>query len=236
MPILIALKNLLKVSRNVRIRKDRPNSVVFKIRRKKDLINTIVPIFDKFPMIGAKKHQYNFFRENLIEKNTIHFTDLERAKRSLYKKEKSFHTETTREIIKQRLDLPLFDCWLVGFLNGEGCFSVYQREGERNKTISFSVNQTVDGFFLCSLVQHRFSIFDCNVFYKKEEKSYSIKTTSIENIHNVKDILLNRFESHQIHFYGYKNRQFNRWLYEIKVNKRYRLSTLTINKICFLMI
>lgn len=167
-------KDWLGVSRNVRIRKDRPDYVTLKIRAKADLINKIRPIFDKFQMIGAKKHQYRYFRTNQIEKNTIFFSDLDIAQRSLYKKDLTMHTATSKRTIEERLSRPLFDCWLVGFMNGEGCFSVYGATGEVNETISFSIGQTVDGFFLCTLVQHRLSLFDCSVYYVKSDNHYTI--------------------------------------------------------------
>jgi len=40
------------------------------------LINKIVPIFDNFPVIGAKKYQYDFFREHLITKSTVYSIDV----------------------------------------------------------------------------------------------------------------------------------------------------------------
>lgn len=158
-----SLKKLFNTSRNVRIRKDRPNIVTFKIRAKSDLINTIVPIFDRFPMVGAKKQRYRFFRYNLIEKNTIYSRDLDTSQRSLYKKDLSLLTETTRRTIKNRLSHPLFDCWLVGFINAEGSFSVYKATAQKNQVIFFPLAKQLMVIF-CALYCNIASLFFLLVF------------------------------------------------------------------------
>lgn len=51
------------------------NSATFRIRNKEDLINTIFPIFDDFPMLTQKKEDYIRFRALLI-KNVKFFKDV----------------------------------------------------------------------------------------------------------------------------------------------------------------
>ena len=61
----------------MRPRKDRPEIVVFNVRKKQDRITKVVPMFDPFPMLGLKRRQYAFFRDHLIEKQAIDSVDLE---------------------------------------------------------------------------------------------------------------------------------------------------------------
>ena len=167
-----------------------------------------------------------------MKKNTIYFRDLDTSQRSLYKKDLSLLTETTRRTIKNRLSHPLFDYWLVGFINGEGSFSVYKATAEKNEVISFSLGQTADGYFLCTLLQYRLSLFSSSVYLNPETGNYTIKTTSNEGIKKIYNFFNSTYKKHNIHLYGYKKIQFDNWVAANRMNERYNKSSS--NKYVFL--
>lgn len=122
--------------------------VYFRIRKKSHLINFIIPIFDKYPLLSDKQYDYLRFREGLLS-GIILYEDLPKygAKAS-----PTNSLNTLESIIK----VPYFSAWLVGFIeavpvpqrpkgsgSGSGCFSVYKLTDSSSYLVaSFEVSQT----------------------------------------------------------------------------------------------
>ncbi len=213
-PLLYQVKNLYKLSGNIRTLKDRTNMVVFKVRNKKNLITKIVPIFEKYPILGAKKEQFSLFKYHLVEKNTVYSQEL-----NLDYKKYSFFVNNLFSLHKMVEDLmkaSYFDFWLVGFINGKGCFSVYTAQKEKNPTCSFEIGQTVDGLLLLSAIQKRLAL-KANVFFCKKTKHYRLKTTSVSGCANVLKFLHNA----KVSLKGHKRIQYIQWAKELRINPRY---------------
>lgn len=204
-PLLYQIKNKYKLSGFIRSRKDRPNIVVFKVRNKKDLITKIVPIFDKFPILGLKHHQYLFFRYHLMEKQVVYYSDFEASK--VFEK----IMKTPETLIK----VPYFDSWLVGFINGEGCFSVYMPKKKINADCSFSIRQNLDGFLLLSAIKERLKLKASVLF--ESTGCYHLKTTSVSGCDNT----LQFFNTAPVKLKGHKRIQYIQWAKQLRVNPKY---------------
>jgi len=76
------------------------------------------PIFDKYNMLTAKHFDFIYFKSCLLS-NKLYFSDI-----SYYTRPKNNFLK-----IKEILDRPYFDCWLVGFIEAEG----------RTKDLSFGL-------------------------------------------------------------------------------------------------
>lgn len=205
-PLLHQIKNKYKLSGKVRIRKDRPNIVVFKVRNKKDLMTKIVPIFDKFPMLGLKNHQYLFFRYHLIERRAIYSIHLEISK----------VFETIKKNPKTLVQVPYFDSWLVGFINGEGCFSIYTPKGSLYPVCSYSIRQKLDGFLLLSAVRERLKL-KTNVLLESTG-CYHLKTTSVTGCSQALSFL----HTAPVKLKGNKRIQYIQWAKQMRVNPKYQ--------------
>lgn len=65
--LIYKIKDLLGVGVvSFRKTKNRPETVFFKIRNKSHLIDVIIPIFDKYPLISNKQYDYLRFRSALL--------------------------------------------------------------------------------------------------------------------------------------------------------------------------
>ena len=96
-------------------RKDGTETVSLRIRNKDHLKNFIIPIFDKYPMFSNKQYDYLRFKDALLS-GIIYSDDL-----PLYSKSKYY-----KNSIESILSASYFSPWLVGFIEAEGCFSIYK--------------------------------------------------------------------------------------------------------------
>lgn len=204
--LLNQIKNKYKLSGTVRIRKDRPDMVVFKVRNKKDLMTKIVPIFNKYPMIGPKIQQYNFFKYHLIEKKTVLSENLISLDSLDLYKEPCF---------SELLQVHYFDIWLIGFMNGEGCFSIYKASKEKNNTCSFDIAQKCGGFSLLKAIQYRLKLK--TTIYKDNTNCYKLKVSSVYNCAQVLKFISSQTEKLK----GYKRIQYIAWAKHMRLNSRY---------------
>jgi ubiquinol-cytochrome c reductase cytochrome b subunit len=122
------------------IRKSR-NNVILRITSKIHFKNIIIPIFDKYPMLTAKHWDYINFRNNLLE-NIILYNDLKPYNRP---------NLTPFESVEKILALTYFNDWLVGFIEAEGCFTVYKPFYSSCNIVSFEIRQT-NGFQVISAI------------------------------------------------------------------------------------
>lgn len=204
--LLRQIQNMYKLSGVVKNRKDRPDMVVFKVRNKKDLITKIVPIFDTYQMIGPKIQQYQFFRFHLVEHRTKLSQDLNTTKCQY-----SYKENTVFEMI----NTSYFDSWLVGFINGEGCFSVYKPKNSKSNVCSFDIAQKNGGFLLLSAIRDRLKFM--TKVYKDFTGCYRLKISSVSNCASLLKFLC----SHKVKLKGHKSIQFIQWAKELRVNPRY---------------
>lgn len=205
--LLYQIQNKYKLSGIVRERKDRPGIIVLKVRNKKDLYYKIVPIFDQFPILGPKFEQYLRFRYYLVDKKAVYWKEL------FFK---PLRFPWVGKNFDEMLQVSYFDAWLVGFINGEACFSVYQIAGEKNSTCSFDISQKLGGDLLLIPIKKRLKL-KANVFYDPKTECFKLKTTSISGCQNIVIFLFENPTKLQ----GYKYIQFLLWVKQIRVNPRY---------------
>ncbi len=67
--------------------------------------------------------------------------------------------------IETILDKPYFKPWLIGFIEAEGCFSVYKPIKDNSKVASFDISQT-NGSILIEAIKKEFSLTP-NVYQDK---------------------------------------------------------------------
>lgn len=205
--LLYKIKTLLGVG-SVHIRESNLN-VTFKISSKIHLKNIILPIFDTYPMFTAKHWDYIYFRNNLLA-DVVLYNNLNPYLRPN-------HTPFTS--IVDILSSPYFNNWLVGFIEAEGCFSIYKPANSSNNTVSFEIRQT-NGLQIINAIKSCLAI-KANPYIDKTN-SVHLKTTSIEGIKKVIKFL----SIAEAKLKGYKRLQYLLFLKELRVNDRYK--TLSI--------
>lgn len=173
--LLYKIKKLLGVGViSFRKRNDDNEMVSFRIRNKDHLKKIILPIFDMYPMFSNKQHDYLFFRECLTL-DLIYCKDLPEYKRIIVP---SLNT------IDHLINASYFEAWLVGFIEAEGCFCIYntKKNIEESKIASFDISQT-NGEVIISAIRQYLS-FTTKIISDKTN-NYKLKVTSIRSIENI---------------------------------------------------
>ena len=177
----------------------------FKIEAKEQLKSVILPIFETYPMLITKHYDFLFFKECLL-KNITYSKDI-----PYYERPAVIRFDSVDSLLKTSY----FDTWLVGFLEAEGSFYFFAATGETNMTAGFNVSQTAEKQII-EAIRQRLSI-SSNVFYKAEENSYSIATTSKHGVQNV----INFLDKAPVQFKGLKKATYLAFLRHLRQNARY---------------
>lgn len=201
--LLYKIKEMLGVGR-VSIRKTR-DTAFFKISTKNHLRDIIIPIFDSYPILTAKHWDYINFKKNLLE-NVILYNDLKNYSRPNY---------TPFESINDILSFSYFNNWLVGFIEAEGCFTIYKPFNQTNNTVSFEIRQT-NGLQILNAIKINLKI--SSNLYTDKTNSVHLKTTSLNGIQNV----INFLNKTDVKLKGYKRLQYILFLKELRVNDKYK--------------
>jgi hypothetical protein len=213
--LLYKIKEMLGNNGSITTRVRDTNIVLarFKIASKPLLINLILPIFDKYPMITNKQYDYLFFRECLL-KNITYTMELPKYVRP---------TESSIINSYEILEITYFDNWLVGFIEAEGCFSTFFVEKDQTITASFSIVQK-DGLEILKAIKSRLNITS-NPFLDEKTKAYSLNTSSIRGVENV----INFLKQADVRLLGYKKAQYLKWLHQLRTIQRYRTIKIPSN-------
>nr|YP_010170444.1 LAGLIDADG homing endonuclease [Phanerochaete carnosa]QRZ60425.1 LAGLIDADG homing endonuclease [Phanerochaete carnosa] len=231
--MLYKLKKALGVG-TISLKKDQ-NKVSFRIRKKPHLKEVILPIFDKYPMISTKHLKYLRFRLNLLN-NILYYENL---------MDYNPTSLTLYENVENLIKLDYFDNWLVGFIEAEGCFSMYKptslsgrrcpcsraaeaapspevrRTGLYN-IATFEVSQT-NQLPLLKAIKKRLSI-SSNPYVDKTNNA-KLKTTKLDSIQNV----INFLDKTRAKLKGHKRLQYLLFLKELRTNPKY--TKLSVPKI-----
>lgn len=202
--LIYKIKNLLGVGVvSFRKRKD-IEMVSLRIRNKNHLINYILPIFDKYPMFSNKQYDYLRFKKALLS-NIIYsenFPEYVRSNKPL-------------NSIESTLNTPYFSSWLVGFIEAEGCFSIYKLSKDKEYLVaSFDIAQK-DGDILISAIRKYLSF--TNTIYLDKFNCSRLKVTGVRSIENVISFLQNA----PVKLLGSKNLQYLLWLKQLRTIDRY---------------
>jgi len=202
--LIYKIKNILAVG-VISIRKrGEIETISLRIRNKNHLKNFILPIFDKYPMFSNKQYDYLRFKNGLMS-NLIYSTEL---------LEYSKNIEPLNDI-KNIVNSPYFSAWLVGFIEAEGCFSIYKLKNRNNYlAASFDISQT-NGEVLIAAIREYLS-FTTKIYLDKTNSS-KLKVTSVRSIEN----LIKFLNKAPVKLLGYKKLQYLLWIKQLRQISRY---------------
>jgi hypothetical protein len=203
--LIYKIKNLLGVgSVCFRKKEGRSNTILLRVRNKLHLINVILPIFDKYPFFSNKQYDYLRFREALLN-GIKYYEELDTN---------YIRPSITLNSVNFIIKAPYFSAWLVGFIEAEGCFSIYKPTKDSSLVASFDISQT-DGENLI-LAIHKYLSLSSNV-YKDQTNSFRIKVSSVRSVENVIKFMKNA----PVKLMGHKKLQYLLWLKELRQITRY---------------
>ena len=205
--LIYKIKNLLGVGIVSFRKRNEVEMVALRIRNKDHLKNFIIPMFDKYPMFSNKQYDYLRFKDALLS-GIIYSEDL----RPLGE-----YTRSKKPInsIESILSASYFSPWLVGFIEAEGCFSVYKLNKEKDYLVaSFDVSQK-DGEILLSAIRKYLS-FSTTIHTDKTNCS-KLKVTGLRSIENI----INFLQKAPVTLLGNKKLQYLLWIKQLRTIPRY---------------
>ena len=178
--------------------------VSLRIRNKDHIKNFIIPIFDKYPMFSNKQYDYLRLRKNLYL-NIVYYDDLPEYNRP---------TEPLNTV-ESIINVPYFPIWLVGFIEAEGCFSVYKLKKDSEYLVaSFDISQT-GGKIIISAIRKYLSF--TTTIHTDETNNSKLKVTGVRSIENVIKFL----RKAPVKLMGNKKLQYVLWLKGLRKISRY---------------
>ena len=202
--LLYKIKSLLGIGVISFRKREGFDMVSLRIRKKDHLKIFIIPIFDKYPMFSNKQCDYLRFKDALL-------TDI------IYWEDLSEYTRDSKPIntIESITSASYFPAWLVGFIEAEGCFSIYKLTKDKDYLIaSFDIAQK-DGEILISSIRKYLS-FTTAIHIDKTNCS-KLKVTGVRSIENVIKFL----HKAPVQLLGNKRLQFLLWLKQLRIISRY---------------
>ena len=185
--------------------RENKNTALFRVRNKSHLKNIIIPIFDKYPLISNKQYDYLRFKNCLLE-NIKHAKDLPEYIRPI---KPALNSSPVK--IQQ---FSYFSAWLIGFIEAEGCFSLYKPTNDNSTVASFDISQT-NSLVILQAIKQFLSL--TSKICKDETDCYRIKVSSVRQIENV----IKFMQKASIKLMGYKKLQYLLFLKGLRKIPRY---------------
>ena len=204
------------------------NIAVYRIRKIKNIMDYMIPIFDKYPLITSKHNTYTLFKQAVIIAND----------KILSKNEKDKYLTNLKNIktIPNNLNhnnILTFKPWLVGFTEAEGSFYLGNKD-EQRIVHGFTITQKID----LDLMKKISKVLGISV--KTYQNYYAVSATNFDIIKKVDNYYHNSIKGIKSLEYRIWSRSLNksqnilgqkRYLYLSKVQKQLReLRTIRIDQ------
>lgn len=146
--------------------------VYLRVRKKDHLINFLLPIFDKYPLFSNK--QYDYLRlKSILLSNLVLYDEIAEYNRP----------NESLNSVDSILNAPYFSAWLIGFIEAEGCFSIYKLNKNDEYYIgSFDISQTNSNILISAI--RKYLSLTPNIYLDKTN-NFKLKATSIRSLENV---------------------------------------------------
>ena len=161
-------------------------------------------MFDKYPMFTNKQYDYLRFKENLL-KNVILYENLDNN-----------YTRPLEPLnsVNSILTLHYFSPWLIGFIEAEGCFSIYKPSDRDSYVASFDISQTNSNEIIYAICKY---LSFTQKIHKDGTNNFKIKVSSIRSVENVIRFINNA----PVKLQGHKKLQYLLWIKELRNIPRY---------------
>ena len=200
--LIYKLKSLLGVGVVCTRKRGNVEMISLRIRNKNHLKNSILPIFDKYPMFSNKQYDYLRFKNALLS-DIIYAKDLPEYTRSIM----------PSSSIKSIISTDYFPAWLVGFIEAEGCFSTYKLNNNY-LVASFDISQTEGGTIISAIREY---LSFTTAVHLDKTNCFKLKVSSVRSVENIIKFL----DKAPVKLLGHKKIQFLLWIKELRTIPRY---------------
>lgn len=186
-----------------RDKEGRSKTVILRVRNKYHLCTIIFPIFDKYPLISNKQYDYLRFKTAIL-------------KGINYSEDLGYYTRPTTPLnsVENITNLNYFPAWLVGFIEAEGCFSVYTPSSRLVKVASFDIAQTNGENLIIAISKY---LNFTQKIHKDKTNCFKVKVSSARSVENIIKFL----QKTPVKLKGYRKLQYLLWLKELRHMTRY---------------
>ena len=207
------------------------NVAIFKIKKINHLLNILIPLFDKYPLlIEKKRNSYLNFRNTLLCKVLNSKRATIQDKNYCEYLLKNFRASAIENLYKLPIDDLLlnlrgehpdyFDNWLVGFTEAEGSFYFVKdpKDSKSNLRAEFRIGQN-NNLLLLNKIRNRLNLKREVALQANSKNHYYILAASIPTIQNVINFYSN---PSLVKLKGKKYLKFILWLKGISSIPRYK--------------
>lgn len=131
--LLLKIKSFFNEIGYITFSKD--NGAMYRINKLNDIINIIIPHFDKYPLITQKQSDYIIFKnivkimnkgEHLNKDGLIKIVNLKASLNKGLSDKLKFYFPNTIKVKRPKVNIPtnINYNWIAGFISGDGCFSI----------------------------------------------------------------------------------------------------------------
>jgi hypothetical protein len=199
-------------------------NVTFVVRSIDEIVEVLLPLFDKYPLRGSKLEAYNIFKAVVLMITEKKHLTLEGILQILklsdfMNKDTSLRTEETKQILEDKIKLKYGDLteiilpaldnytsksmtleYVRGLIDGDGSFNVSFATNRRRITVNFTVVCELSSI---SVLNELVDFFECGTVYKLPSKAARYQVQSVYELLNkvypkLKDIKFNTIK--QNHF------------------------------------
>nr|AMQ25913.1 hypothetical protein [Torulaspora globosa] len=230
--LLYKIKSYLNIGSVSYNNKNNPNMVSYKVRNKNHLLNIIIPIFDKYPLLTSKRFNYLKFKTCLLISEDNNLSQMEKlikinnikniklmdnymsdAWNMIIKNENiNYNTRKTMMTSSAILTLNVENIkkimtksWLIGFIEAEGSFFLTQKSSNR-LVHSFDISQKLDYIVLYGIKL----LLNINNTIKDRKTYFKLETNNSKNIEYIMKMFM--YADHKSMFLGMKSFEFKIWV------------------------
>lgn len=226
--LLYKIKSYLGVGSVLYLDKNHPNLVSYLIRDRQLLLNNLIPIFDKYPLLTSKRFNYLKFKSCLLISQNNNLSQIDKLNKineiknlTLDHNYISDAWNPIKNIISEnnvinydKLNIDhiikiITKSWLIGFIEAEGSFFIVKKstllKGDR-LVHSFGITQKLDYIVLHSIK----ILLNINSKIQNRKNYYKLETTNSQNIEYI--IKYFRYSNYLTKFLGIKSFEFKIWI------------------------
>ena len=186
------------------------NMAEYRIRNKELLLNNLIPLFDKNPLLTSKQYNYELFKKALIISNTTSEElsttqkniQLSLLKQKVIDRDTNYISPVWSSIDYditnlQKVKTVMTKSWIVGFTEAEGSFYLYKKDVNRISH-AFEITQKLD-----KIVMEALSLY-LNIKFKVKKTYYTVLAENVKEISNIINFYENTMK-------GMKSLEFRIW-------------------------
>ena len=192
------------------------NMAEYRIRDLKSILQHIIPIFDKYPLLTSKYFNYDLFKQAALicsnpllskEKKDELLTELQSKIRPEEYISPAWSVINNLVTSKTEAMIVMSKLWIIGFTEAEGSFYIVTREKGR-MIHGFEITQKLDKIVLTSIG------FILGMIVVKKKTYFSVVSTNSKTIN---DIILYYYSTMK----GMKSLEYRIWARSFKKSKNY---------------